>query len=117
MSKQTTRPRRDEPIGRQTLVAFAAAFTVVVLLRALSPARVAAASTVGAAVVRGTLVVTGTPSANRIALRLSRTSPKRLQVDFGDADLDTLALSTLSGTDAVAMAPAVLGLIQVTSGA
>ena len=84
MSNQTTSTRRAEPAGRHTLVAFAAASAVVVILLAMAPARVAAASTVGAAVVRGTLVVTGTPSANRIALRLSRTLPKRLQVDFGD---------------------------------
>jgi Ca2+-binding RTX toxin-like protein len=84
MSIQRTSSPRDEPVGRQTLVAFAAAFTVVVLLLAIAPGRVAAASTVGAAVVRGTLIVTGTPAANRIALRLSRTLPKRLQVDFGD---------------------------------
>ena len=39
---------------------------------------------VKAAVVNGTLVVSGTPSVDRIALRLSRTHPNRLQVDVGD---------------------------------
>jgi len=84
MSTRATSTRRDEPIRGHTLVAFAAAFAVLVILLAISPGRVSAASTVQAAVVRGTLVVTGTPSADRIALRLSRTLPRRLQVDFGD---------------------------------
>jgi hypothetical protein len=84
MSSHTTRTRRDEPVGRQAFVALAAAFATVVILLAIAPGRVAAASTVRASVVGGTLVVTGTPSADRIALRLSRTLPHRLQVDVGD---------------------------------
>ena len=84
MSNHTVGSRRDEPIGRQTLIAFIAAFAVVVFLLTLAPAPVSAASTVRTTVVRGTLVVTGTPSADRIALRLSRTLPRRLQVDLGD---------------------------------
>ena len=101
MSNRTTSSRRDEPIGRQTLVALAAAVAVVVILLAIAPARVAAASTVNAAVVRGTLVVTGTPSADRVALRLSRTLPRRLQVDIGDngsADR-TFALGAIAAID------------------
>ena len=35
------------------------------------------------------------------------------RVSHADADLDTLAITTLDGTDDVAVAPAVLGLIQV----
>jgi hypothetical protein len=83
VSYQPARIRRDEPVGRRTLVAFAAAFAAVAILTA-GPARVAAASSIHAAVVSGTLVVTGTPSADRIALRLSRTVPHRVLVDFGD---------------------------------
>ena len=85
MSNHTTsRTRRSEPVGRQALVALAAAFATVVILLAIAPARAAAASPIRAAVVGGTLVVTGTPSADRIALRLSRTLPHRLQLDVGD---------------------------------
>jgi hypothetical protein len=84
VSYQTPSTRRDEPVGRRTLVAFAAAFAAVAILLTADPARVAAASSIHAAVVGGTLVVTGTPSADRIALRLSRTLPHRLLVDFGD---------------------------------
>jgi hypothetical protein len=84
MSNSTTHARRDERVGRQGLVAFAAAFAVVVILLTIAPARVAASSTLHASVVGGTLVVTGTPAGNRIALRLSRAHPNRLQVDFGD---------------------------------
>src|SRR4051812_22762113 len=101
MSNQFTSNRRDERLGRQTIVAFAAAFAVVVILFALAPARVAAASIVQAAVVRGTLVVTGTPSSDRIALRRSRIHPSRLQVDFGDngtADR-TFALGSFAAID------------------
>ena len=39
-----------------------------------------------------------------------------VRVRNADADLDTLAVITLDGDDAVAVAPAVLGLIQVSSG-
>jgi hypothetical protein len=84
MSHQRIRSRRDEPIGRRTLASLAAAFAALVILLALGPAGVAAASTIHTAVVGGKLVVTGTPSADRIALRLSRTLPHRLLVDFGD---------------------------------
>ena len=104
MSNRTTSTRRDEAVGRQTLVAFGAAFAVVVILLAISPGRVAAASTVHADVVRGTLVVTGTTSADRVALRLSRTLPKRLQLDIGDngsADL-TFTLGSFARIDVAA---------------
>src|SRR4051794_34484350 len=84
MWNELSHARHDQPPGRQTLVAFAAACAVVVILLAIAPGRVDAGSRVGAAVVRGTLIVSGTPSANRIALRLSRSLPRRLQVDFGD---------------------------------
>jgi len=83
MSSHTTSTRRGEPVSRQALVALVAAFATVVILLAIAPARVAASS-IRATVVGGTLEVTGTPSADRIALRLSRTLPHRLQLDLGD---------------------------------
>ena len=39
-----------------------------------------------------------------------------VRVSRADADLDTLAITTLDGADVVGVAPAVLGLIQVSSG-
>src|SRR5689334_21314751 len=101
MSNLTTRTRRDEPVGRQTLVALAAAFATVVILLAIAPGRAAAASPIRAAVTGGTLVVTGTPSADRIALRLSRTLPHRLQLDIGDnGSVDrTFALGSFARID------------------
>ncbi len=85
MSSHAIRTRREAPTLRQTLVALVATFATVVILLAIAPAHAgAASSTVRAVVARGTLVITGTPSPDRIALRLSRTLPRRLQVDVGD---------------------------------
>jgi hypothetical protein len=101
MPNQFTRSRSDRASGHQTLVAFAAACAVVLMLLAIAPGRVAASSTVQAIIVNGRLVVTGTPSANRIALRLSRSLPRRLVVDFGDngtADR-TFALRSFTAID------------------
>jgi hypothetical protein len=39
-----------------------------------------------------------------------------VNVSHADADLDTLAVTTLSGVDRVAIDPAVLGVIQASSG-
>ena len=73
---------------------------LVVILLVLG-ARPVDASTVRAAVSGGTLVVTGTPARDRIALRLSRAHPNRLQVDIGDngsADL-SFRLATFARID------------------
>ncbi len=68
---------------RRSLTALIAAAALALILHAIA-APVAAATTVRASVTKGTLLVSGTPSADRIALRLSRSHPNRLQVDIGD---------------------------------
>lgn len=60
----------------------ASAIGLVVLVAAAGPA--AAAPSLRAGVVDGTLVVAGSPLADRIALRLSATDRTQLQVDLGD---------------------------------
>ena len=101
MSNHSSTFRREHTVGRQTLVALAAAFATVVILLAFGPAGVAAATTIRATVVSGTLLVTGSPSSDRIALRLSRTLPHRLQLDIGDnGSVDrTFALGSFARID------------------
>ena len=84
MSTVNTYQRAEVGVDRRLVAAAGASALALLLLLATAPSPAAAASTVRAAVVNGTLVVSGTPSRDRIALRLSRTHPNRLQVDVGD---------------------------------
>ena len=84
MSIVITHPRAEVGVERRLAAAAGAIALALLLLLAARPSPAAAASTVNAAVVNGTLVVSGTPSRDRIAFRLSRTHPNRLQVDVGD---------------------------------
>ena len=84
MSTVNTYQRAEIGVDRRLVAAAGASALALLLLLATAPSPAAAASTVRAAVVKGTLVVSGTPARDRIALRLSRTRPNRLQVDVGD---------------------------------
>ena len=84
MSTVNTYQRAEPGVDRRLMAAAGASALALLLLLATTPSPAAAASTVRAAVVRGTLVVSGTPARDRIALRLSRAHPNRLQVDVGD---------------------------------
>ena len=84
MSTVNTYQRAEVGVDRRLVAAAGASALALLLLLATAPSPAAAASTVKAAVVNGTLVVSGTPARDRIALRLSRTHPNRLQVDVGD---------------------------------
>ena len=53
---------------RRTLTALIAAAALALILHAIAAAPVAAATTVKASVARGTLLISGTPSADRIAV-------------------------------------------------
>jgi Ca2+-binding RTX toxin-like protein len=83
MSSSTTNKPRLARLAQHRVAAAAGAGTLALLL-AIGAQPVAAASTVKVAIVNGTLLVTGTPSRDRIALRLSRSHPNRIQVDVGD---------------------------------
>jgi hypothetical protein len=101
MSPTIANHPRVELDARRSLISFIAAGLVAVILLALTTNPVAAASTVKASVVDGTLVVKGTPSRDRIALRVSKAHPNRLQIDIGDngsADL-TFRLRTFDAID------------------
>jgi len=68
--------------GRRRASARASALGLVLLAVAASPA--AAAPTLTAEVTNGTLHISGGPSAERIALRLSALDRNQLQIDVGD---------------------------------
>ena len=72
---RAVRGRLPAPIG-------ASALALIVLAMAASPA--AAGSAVEASVDAGTLRISGSPSPDRIALRLSAADANQLQVDVGD---------------------------------
>jgi hypothetical protein len=89
------RRRRPAAIG-------ASALGLLVLAVAAAPA--AAAPTLKAGVTDGTLRISGGPSAEKIALRLSAVDPNELQVDVGDdgsAD-HTFEISTFRAIDIAA---------------
>lgn len=74
------------------------ATALAALTASIAVPAVAAAPTVRANVVDGTLRVTGSPIADRIALRLSATDPNQLQLDInadGSAD-DTFDINTFA---------------------
>jgi RTX calcium-binding nonapeptide repeat (4 copies) len=74
---------------------------VLALLMLAAPTAVAAGPTVSASVNDGTLRISGSPLADRIALRLSALDPGQLQVDVGDsgsADF-TFELGTIESID------------------
>jgi hypothetical protein len=98
-----TRYPRNAPVVRRKLPASIGA-PLAVLALAMTAMPAAAAPTVQAAVVAGTLHVSGSPSADRIALRLSALDPNLLQVDVGDdgsADF-TFDRGTFESIDVVA---------------
>src|SRR5215471_10429412 len=85
---------------QHVIARLAAAAGAATLLLSLAAGPVAASS-VHATVANGTLRITGTPSADRIALRRSHAHPNKLQVDIGDngsADF-TFALSSFTAID------------------
>ena len=84
MSIVNHNPRAEPGVERRLAAAAAATALALLFLLVTAPTPVGAASTVRAAVVNGTLVVSGTPSRDLITLRLSRSRPSRLQVDVGD---------------------------------
>ena len=82
---------------RRTLLA---ATALAALTAAVAVPAVSAAPAVRAKVVDGTLRVTGSPFADRIALRLSATNPSQLQVDIAadgsaDATFDTARFGSI----------------------
>ena len=83
---------------RNTLLAAAA---LAAMATSIAVPIATAAPTVRAKVIDGTLRVSGTPFADRFALRVSRTDPNQLQLDIGDdgtAD-DTFDLATFAAID------------------
>ena len=78
----TRDPRTLRDVRRSLPASIGASLAVVALVVTAMPA--AAAPTVQATVGGGTLHISGSPSADRIALRLSAADPNLLQVDVGD---------------------------------
>jgi hypothetical protein len=78
----TRNPRTVRDVRRSLPASIGAPLAVLALVIAASPA--AAAPTVHATVDAGTLRISGSRSADQIALRLSALDPNLLQVDIGD---------------------------------
>jgi hypothetical protein len=78
----TRNPATSRDVRRSLPASIGAALAVLALAITATPA--AAAPTVQATIDAGTLHVTGSRSADRIALRLSALDPNFLQVDVGD---------------------------------
>ena len=77
---RNTRTLRD--VRRRLPTSIGASLTLLAVVITATPA--AAAPTVRATIDDGTLRISGSPSADRIALRLSALDPNLLQVDVGD---------------------------------
>ena len=80
---------------------FLAAAALAAMATSIAVPIATAAPTVRAKVIDGTLRVSGTPFADRFALRVSRTDPNQLELDIGDdgtAD-DTFDLASFSTID------------------
>ena len=95
-------PRTLREIRRRLPASVGAPLVLLALAMTAMPA--AAAPTVRAAIDNGTLRISGSPSADRIALRLSPLDPNLLQVDVGDdrsADF-TFDRSTFDAIDVAA---------------
>jgi Ca2+-binding RTX toxin-like protein len=79
----TRNPRAANGVGRGLPVALSATALALTVFATAAPAA-AAAPAVRASVDGGTLRISGSSHADRIALRLSELDPSRLQVDVGD---------------------------------
>lgn len=113
MATGSTNYLRAALVARRRLAASAGASGLAILMLAAAAAPAAAAPPLHARVTDGTLLVTGTPFADHVTLRVSRDDSNQLEIDAGngrtvDATVDLrtfndIVISTGAGNDFVTL--------------